>query len=193
MIRSSRSARCEILRQRDLDIVRHRRARVAAAGRALRPPAPRQSVRQARFTCGAQRPTQNAEAEHLRRQRAPQRFARHGRLHAIGSVGTLQRIDDRSAEQPTDFVVSQLVDQALKSVARRHGRAASCTSTQSSSAASDASARRPARTESTRSAPPSRSRPADRAQATACANGDRRPRARRRCRSQSRFRQETVQ
>ncbi len=132
-----------------------------------------------------QRPPQQAVAEHLRRQRAPQSVSRHGARAPPVAVRRLQRVAHRHREQAADRIVTDAcANSDVRSSRRRHGRAASCTSTQSASRATPASASSARRTDASRRSPPMQHCDARIAATRAgAASGDRRapaPRSRRR-------------
>ena len=121
--------------------------------RAPRPPAPRRSTpsrRRAR-RAAPDRERRSGTSAASARARA---LARHRRLHAIARRrrASAYRRPERRAARPRRRRRARRSSAQIGG--RRHGRAASCTSTQSSSVGMRASARKPARTESTRSAPP---------------------------------------
>ena len=97
---------------------------------------------------------EQAVAEHLRRERAPQSLAHRGAGAAPVTIVALERVGDRNGEQSPDRVIARCPISRARSSLSRHGRAASCTMTQSVSCARPASDSSAFATDASRRSPP---------------------------------------
>ena len=141
----------------DLDVERRALQPAAAAAPGAPWPAPRRSPRRRPRSRIAAPPASAREAKHLRCQGPPQSGAGPRFASTAPPMLALDRVEDaaRRAPRRNRVPVERIEQRRAGRSALRQGRAASCTSTQSSAAARDRrDARRPLITESCRVAPP---------------------------------------